>query len=136
MLLVPVGAKTSSIDRTMFRRVLAGANDGVRACRVAHGLPDGRYVVRLTVEMDGKVTELELRQSPRRLSTNATACLRRTFMALKFPDRPPAPRPAPPPHRRGEPRHHLPPDLRAGPVDDGLIVIWWPFDLVTADGAT
>lgn len=110
-------AHANSIDRELLRRVLRTAHPAVAACR----LPPERYVVRLVVEPDGRVSDVTL-EEPLDASVDATRCVTRAFARVVFPAFG-APPPPPARPRRGEPRSHLPP---ATPRV-GHIVVSWPF---------
>lgn len=110
-------AQASSIDRELLRRVLVTAGPTLAAC----GLPVERYVVRLVVEGDGRISDVRVSE-PFDVSDEHARCVVRAFERVTFPAFDP-PRPAPRAPRPGEPRSHLPTAARrAGPI-----VIHWLF---------
>jgi hypothetical protein len=110
-------AHASSIDRELLRRVLVTASPALAGCR----LPVERYVVRLVVEGDGRVSDVRVSE-PLDVSDEHARCVVGAFERVVFPAFEP-PRPAPRPPRPGEPRSHLPSAARRV----GPIVIHWPF---------
>lgn len=110
-------AHASSLDRELLRRVLVTASPALAEC----GLPAERYVVRLVVEGDGRVSDVRVSE-PFDVSDEHARCVVRAFERVTFPAFEPPLRVARPP-RSGEPRSHLPPAARRV----GRIVITWPF---------
>jgi hypothetical protein len=110
-------AHASSIDRELIRRVLVTASPALAEC----GLPVERYVVRLVVEGDGRVSDVRVSE-PIDVSHEKARCVVRAFERVVFPAFEP-PRPPSNAPRPGEPRSHLPPVVRRV----GSIVIHWPF---------
>jgi len=109
-------AHASSIDRELLRRALVTASPALAEC----GLPAERYVVRLVLEGDGRISELGVSE-PLEISDEHARCVVRAFEQVVFPAFEP-PRPASR-ARPGEPRSHLPSTARRV----GPIVITWPF---------
>jgi hypothetical protein len=101
--LVSASASATSIDRELLRRVLRSANADVAACSA----PSGRYVVRIVIEDDGKVTDVAITDSPD-ISRSVKSCIVASYRRLVFPAfGPPRPQ-APPVPRMTAPVSHLP----------------------------
>lgn len=110
-------AHASSLDRELLRRVLVTASPALAECR----LPAERYVVRLVVEGDGRVSDVRVSE-PLDVSDEHARCVVRAFERVTFPAFEPPLAVARPP-RSGEARSHLPSAARRV----GRIVITWPF---------
>jgi hypothetical protein len=90
-----VGTARAMVATNVLRDVLVQANPDVRACARDHRLDDGRYVMGLTVDWTGKVTEVELGHAAGPVSPAAASCLEAAFTRLQFsswrqPEREPA----------------------------------------------
>lgn len=105
------------------REVLRQASPDLRGCRERHGLPDGRYAVRLMIDPHGKVSDVALRDAPAELGPPAESCVEAAFTRLRFGSMPWLAQPAASPPRPGEPASHLPPARRRA----GIVSILWPF---------
>ena len=110
-------AQASSLDRELLRRVLVTASPALAEC----GLPAERYVVRLVVEGDGRVSDVRVSE-PFDVSDEHARCVVRAFERVTFPAFE-SPLAVARPPRSGEPRSRLPPAARRV----GRIVISWPF---------
>jgi len=107
------------------REVLHGASADLRRCRATHEMPDGHYVVRLEVDVLGKVVRFWLDDAPAALPTPSVSCVQAAFSRLRFPARASA-APDVRRHQARAPGTHLPPDARRV-SGGGRILVSWPF---------
>ncbi|HJL16754.1 MAG TPA: hypothetical protein RMH99_13910 [Sandaracinaceae bacterium LLY-WYZ-13_1] len=132
MLLVPATAR-ARIATNLFREPLERASSDVRACDTRHDLPEGRYVIGVTIDWTGKAIDVEVRDAPAPLSPAAESCLEAAYTRLAFPSwETPTSRPT---TVSGAGRRSVvPPAIgrRAGPRRPGRISIVWPFVLTAS----
>lgn len=117
------------IAREPLVEVLREASADVAACRAAHELPEGRYVVRLRIDPDGKLGEVALGEAPGALSEAAESCLAAAFARRSFAPWGTPEEPAASAVSGGGRASRVPPaPRRPGP---GAIHVVWPFLLAS-----
>lgn len=114
--LASASVSATSIDREALRRVLRSANTDVATCAPA----SGRYVLRIVIEDDGKVTDVAITDSPE-IALATKSCILAAYRRLVFPAFGPPRRPAAATPRMTAPVSHLPQPRR------GTILVSWPF---------
>lgn len=124
-------AASAHIAVEPLREVLREASPDLRACAERHRLDDGRFAVRLVVDLaTGKVEEVEVTDAPAELTPAAESCLEAAFTHLAFPSIGPVRSREPGTISDGQRRSRVPAAPHAGPSNRSAIVqIMWPFVL-------
>lgn len=137
-LLVPVllvllapGRASARIAVEPLREVLRRANPDLRDCARTHRLADGRYAVRLVLDLTtGKIDHVDVTDAPTQLSPADASCIEAAFTHLAFPAMGPVDPREPGMITDGQRRARVPAPPYRGPSNrSGVAVIMWPFIL-------
>lgn len=129
-LLAPAAA-SAHIAVEPLRAVIREASPDLWACAERHRLDDGRYAVRLVVDLTtGKVEEVEVTDAAAELTPAAESCIEAAFTHLAFPSIGPIQARDPGTITDGQRRSRVPAAPYAGPSNrSGIVQIMWPFVL-------